>query len=168
MMLRSFSHFEPEDDINDLRVLYSVARRGRYQIGETYEMGAFVDHLHNDDPQLLREEILESVRAEEFPEHPSRLDAFFAWKAIAAADQWLSEYEDPTTHCIYVICPVPESILFEGDFGWLTLNAASLEEWEDRSFRYWSGESRFAEAKWEVVVGGPIAVVAEVAQAAGR
>jgi hypothetical protein len=150
------------NDTEHSDLLYTVARIGRYETGQAYEHGDFAEHLGDEDPQLLREHILEGVRADEFPDRPSRSNAFFAWKSIADARRWLKERADLSAHGIYVIRPGPDSVVFEGDFGWLALTAASIEEWDARSFGYWSGEARFAEARWEVVIAGPITVLDKI------
>ena len=150
-------------------MLYHVGRVG-VALGGEVGTTRYVDRLPVDDDQNLRESTFEAVRQAEFARLPSRNRVVFAWEELSMARRWLADgiqagkpegYES-----IYIVSPPEGATTFRGDYGWLALSFASLDELEVRARSYWSGLERTGNSAWEVLVEGPLTVVGEVPPAA--
>jgi hypothetical protein len=141
--------------------LYHVGRAGQ-TLGAVIEPSRYVDRLAVDDEQALREDVLEAVRADDFPDLPPRNEVVFTWTDIRDAGRYLEGGIELGKHAgdelIYVVAPAPNAQIFRGDYGWLAHTATSLEELDDRAFRYWSGAQRPKQSAWETLVRGCVRI----------
>jgi hypothetical protein len=151
-------------------LLYDVSRSGAAR-GSSIGRRGYVGRLPVDDPQGLRESILEEVRASTFPHLPSRNESVFAWQDRAMAARWLEEHEIGTTaheHVVYLVEPSAGALTFRGDYGWLALTYSSLDELRERAHRYWSALQRPVYSAWEVLIQGELIVKAQWAPPLGQ
>jgi hypothetical protein len=144
--------------------LYYVGRAG-IPVGGSIPQIPYVRGLDPDDPQALREAVLESIRSAEFPDRPSRNDVVFTWESEAQAERWRSEGVTELGkpigfEAIYVVAPALDAKTFRGDYGWLSLTARDLDELGHRARSYWSGATRAGNSAWEVLVSGALVVEA--------
>lgn len=143
--------------------LYHVGRAG-VRVGSVVGTAGYVDRLSVDDDQNLREALLESIRAAEFPDLPSRNAVVYAWEARSQAQRWhadgVAAGKPEDYEVIYVVEPAEDARVFRGDYGWLALTARSLDELETRARNYWSGVERTGTSAWEFLVRGDLIVEA--------
>ena len=103
------------------------------QVGAVIEpSGRHVDRLAVDDERVLREGVLEAVRADDLPDLPSRNDLVFTWPDIRDARRYVEGGSSWRKHAgdelVYVVTPASGAQVFRGDSGWLAQTGRSLEE----------------------------------------
>lgn len=110
----------------------------------------------------IRELTLEALRSAEFPAAISRLRANFAFPSVA--DAALYEPSDEAEEELWEV-EIPEGTpITRADPRWLaTPKPNTPAHWLVVGRRYWSGEPGQPDnPMWELVVGGPVRLVARV------
>lgn len=149
--------FSPFWDAEFLRHLTGMAAEGLGLHGHRYLIG-IRDRVHFGSMAI--EIYYEYIRWKHYPQRPSRLQSFFAWRAYEDA---LSFAREAGRGRIYEVqCDTPP---FMGDMNALKLSLDPAEQ-EAHARRYWEGKTAKSAADykpaWECVLYLPVGVVREV------
>lgn len=101
------------------------------------------------------EMIFEFVRAQRFPERPSRFQSIFGFESRADVEAFLEDFGDPP----YTVWEVRADRGFRADMN--LVDAVDLAHGLHRADHYWRGETFLDDPLWEVLLEPPVEVVRE-------
>lgn len=104
---------------------------------------------------LVRELIMEEVRAAEFPEAPSRQSCLYALESLADFNAWKTALTDPGTLCSLSVT----GTIHVADSNLLLDESEPLSTTRARARSYWRGEMT-ADPRREVLIVGDVCVTA--------
>jgi hypothetical protein len=140
------------------RIAYRVSRVGSgRRSGDLIEPGDFGRAVREHGDHAVRESAFEAVRAEDFPDRVSRLEATFAFLSPEMALKY-AELTEGHAEEVWIVVVDPEARVTTGDIGWLARGrgpAPDQEYWRRAAHEYWSGRPTTVGLQ-EVVIGGRI------------